>query len=113
MTALLLVLENDPSEAVGLIVPHAVEGAEARDKAVFIAVVLNMADLAMSRCAGLLILRKWESAEGVVEVICGRFVANALISVGHSWDLYIMYPWSGAGGIPECVDFQLLEHAAG
>ena len=72
MTALLLALENDPGEAVGLSVPRAVKGPETRDKVVLVAVVLDMADLTMNMCAGPLILRRWGSAEGVVEVICGR-----------------------------------------
>ena len=74
--------ENDPGEAVGLL-SHAVEGAEACDKVLFVAVVLGMAYL--SRRAGPLILQMWGLAEGVVEAIYGRpFFANLLVSVGHS-----------------------------
>ena len=93
VAALLLVLENYPGEAVGPFIPRAVEGAEAREKVVFVAVVLDMSDVTVRWCAGPLVLRRWESAEGVVEVICGRpLFADALVSVGYSWDLYIMYP---------------------
>ena len=104
-------LENDPGEAVGLL-SHAVEGAEARNKVLFVAVVLGMADL--SRCAGPLIPQMWGSAEGVVEVIAA--------------DLFLRIGWSAWGargicvlctrgleqvGIPECVDFQLLKYLTG
>lgn len=69
VTFLTLVLENFPGEAAGLLF-YAAKGAELRDKVVFVAVVLDMADLSM--CAGPLILQMRGSAKGAVEVICGR-----------------------------------------
>ena len=67
--------ENDPGEAVGLL-SHAVEGAEACDKVLFVAVVLGMADL--SRCAGPLIPQMRGSAEGVVEGIAADLFCESI-----------------------------------